>query len=89
MAETAVWPIPFLNTFAALKDLSFIFIYYMFPWYKYLIVKLVFFPPRFCSGNFFLIAPFFDPCLLLLSWLSSDALWKKKNTVKRKSVMKI
>ena len=36
----------------------------MFSKYKYLIVNL-FFPPRFCSGNFFLIAPFSDRCLLV------------------------
>ena len=39
--------------------------YDMFSWYKYLIVNLVFFPPRFWSGNLFLIAPFPYLCLLV------------------------
>ena len=35
-------------------------------WYKYLIVSLVFSPPRFfLSENLFLIAPFPDLCLLV------------------------
>ena len=37
----------------------------MFSWYKYLIVYLVFFPPRFLELNVFLIAPFPDRCLLV------------------------
>ena len=36
----------------------------MFSKYKYLIV-ILFFPPRFWSKNFFLIAPFPDHCLLV------------------------
>ena len=40
-------------------------------WYKYLIVSLVFFPPRFWSGNLFLIAPFPDLCLLVPFYDSS------------------
>ena len=40
--------------------------YDMFSWYKYLIVSLVFFPPRFLEWeSFFLIAPFPDLCLLV------------------------
>ena len=40
--------------------------YDMFSQYKYLIVNLVFFLPRFCWGrNFFLIAPFPDHCQLV------------------------
>ena len=39
--------------------------YDMFSWYKCLSVGLVFFPPRFWSGNLFLIAPFPDLCLLV------------------------
>ena len=35
----------------------------MFPWYKYLIVGLVFSHLGFWSGNLFLIAPFPGPCL--------------------------
>ena len=38
----------------------------MFSWYKYLIVNLVFSHLGFWSGNFFLIAPFPDLCLLVL-----------------------
>ena len=38
--------------------------YDMFYTYKYLIVNL-FFPPRFLSENFILIAPFPDHCLLV------------------------
>ena len=41
--------------------------YDMFSLYKYLIVSLFFFPPRFWSGNLFLIAPFPDLCLLVPS----------------------
>ena len=37
----------------------------VFSWYKYLIVEFRFFPPRFWSGNLFLIAPFPDCCLLV------------------------
>ena len=37
----------------------------MFSWYKYLIVSLVFSHLGFWSGNFFLIAPFPDLCLLV------------------------
>ena len=42
--------------------------YDVFSWYKYLIVNLVFFPPRFLEWEsfFFLIAPFSDRCLLVL-----------------------
>ena len=39
--------------------------YYMFSWYKYLIVSLVFSHLGFWSWNFFLIAPFPDLCLLV------------------------
>ena len=39
--------------------------YEMFSWYKYLIVSLVFSHLGFWSGNFFLIAPFPDLCLLV------------------------
>ena len=40
--------------------------YYMFSLYKYLSVFLVFFPSLgLWSGNFFLIAPFPDHCLLV------------------------
>ena len=38
--------------------------YDMFSLYKYLIVSC-FFPPRFLSGNLFLIAPFPELCLLV------------------------
>ena len=40
----------------------------MFSWYKYLIVNLVFSHLGFWSGNFFLIAPFPDLCLLVPSY---------------------
>ena len=40
----------------------------MFPWYKYLIVNLVFSHLGFWSGNLFLIAPFPDLCLLVPSY---------------------
>ena len=39
----------------------------MFSWYKYLIVNLVFSHLGFWSGNLFLIVPFPDICLLVLS----------------------
>ena len=39
--------------------------YDMFSKYKYLIVNLVFSPPRFWSGNFFLTVPFPDHYLLV------------------------
>ena len=39
----------------------------MFSWYKYLIVSLVFSHLGFWSGSLFLIAPFPDLCLLVLS----------------------
>ena len=41
--------------------------YEMFSWYKYLIVSLVFSHLGFWSGSLFLIAPFPDLCLLVLS----------------------
>ena len=37
-------------------------------WYKYLLVSLVFSHLGFWSGNLFLIAPFPDLCLLVLSY---------------------
>ena len=40
----------------------------MFSWYKYLIVSLVFSHLGFWSGSLFLIAPFPDLCLLVLSY---------------------
>ena len=40
--------------------------YDMYSWYKYLIVNLVYSHLGFWSGNLFLIAPFPDPCLLVL-----------------------
>ena len=39
--------------------------YDLLSFYKYLIVNLVFSHLGFWSGNFFLIAPFSDHCLLL------------------------
>ena len=39
--------------------------YYMSSYYKYLIVNLVFFDLGCWSGNFFLIAPFPDHCLIV------------------------
>ena len=42
--------------------------YDMFSLYKYLIVNLVFSHLGFWSGNLFLIAPFPDLCLLVLSF---------------------
>ena len=39
--------------------------YDMFSWNKYLTVNLVFFTPRFWSGNLFLIVPFPDLYLLI------------------------
>ena len=39
--------------------------YYMFSWYKYLIVNLVFPSSFFGVGIFFLIAPFPNLCLLV------------------------
>ena len=42
--------------------------YEMFSWYKYLIVSLVFSHFGFWSGSLFLIAPFPDLCLLVLSY---------------------
>ena len=41
----------------------------MFSWYKYLIVSLVFSHLGFWSGSLFLIAPFPDLCLLVLSYV--------------------
>ena len=38
--------------------------YDMFSKYKYLTVNFVF-PPRFWSGDFFLIVPFADHCILV------------------------
>ena len=49
--------------------------YDMFSWYKYLIVSLVFSHLGFWSGNLFLIAPFPDPCLLVLFFI--DFLFKQ------------
>ena len=47
--------------------------YYMFSWYKYLSVFFSFFPPlSLWSGNFFLIAPFPDHCLLTGCFLRPD-----------------
>ena len=43
--------------------------YEMFSWYKYLIVSCFFFPPCFWSGSLFLIAPFPDLYLLVLSFV--------------------
>ena len=39
--------------------------FYMFSWYKYLILNLVFSHLGFWSGNLFLIAPFPDLCPLV------------------------
>ena len=39
--------------------------YDMFSWCKYVIVNLVFSPPRFLEWNLFQIAPFPDRCLLV------------------------
>ena len=44
----------------------------MFSWYKYLIVSLVFSRLGFWSGSLFLIAPFPDLCLLVLSQSLSE-----------------
>ena len=47
--------------------------YDMFSQYKYIIVNLVFFLPRFCWGRkFFLIGPFPDHCQLVPYYLYQD-----------------
>ena len=54
------------NRVAAYWEIAAHSAYDMFSQYKYLIVNLVFVPPRFRWGrNFFLIAPFPDHCQLV------------------------
>ena len=46
----------------------------VFSWYKYLIVNLIFSHLGFWNGNLYLVAPFPDLCLLVLSHsISSDS----------------
>ena len=59
---------------AAYWEIAALSAYDMFAKYKYLIVNLVF-PPLWC-GNFFLIAPFPDHCLLGLYVFVSTFLLK-------------
>ena len=49
--------------------------YDMFLWYKYLIVNLVFSPPRYLEWESFLIAPFPDLYLLVPFFCSRKENW--------------
>ena len=58
----------------------------MFSLYKYLIVNLVFSHLGFWCGNFFLIAPFPDHCLLLFFELRYCSIVALANSVQTKRV---